>query len=99
MLSLLPNDVYFFLRLKDSLVVEKAAENSESIINIEAEVERASPEMKQDLLDFISLEEEDDESSDYESEVEKQEKTKQGSLSVLNAQKMPCLMEEAEQNL
>lgn len=55
--------------------------------------------MKQDLLDFISLEEEDDESSDYESEVEKQEKTKQGSLSVLNAQKMPCLMEEAEQNL
>lgn len=54
--------------------------------------------MKQELLDFISLEEQDDESSDYESEVEKQlikqtaEKTKQNKT-IYN------LMEEAEQNL
>lgn len=84
--------------MKDSLIVEKAAENSESIINIEAELEakierlginmntsntetrlsdtidicRAGPEMKQELLGFISLEEQDEENSDNESEVEKQ---------------------------
>ncbi|KAF8089565.1 hypothetical protein N665_0502s0030 [Sinapis alba] len=58
------------------------------------------------LLDFIGLEEEDEENSDFESEMEKQlikqivEKTKQGSPVVLNAQKMLFLMEEeSEQNL
>ncbi|KAJ0248768.1 Uncharacterized protein HA466_0158220 [Hirschfeldia incana] len=62
---------------------------------------------EQELLDFIGLEEEEDEeSSDLESEMEKQlikqivEKTKQGSPVVLNAQKMLFLMEEeSEQNL
>ncbi|ESQ31828.1 hypothetical protein EUTSA_v10003875mg [Eutrema salsugineum] len=61
---------------------------------------------EQELLDFIGLEEEDEEeSSDFENEMEKQlikqivEKTKQGSPVVLNAQKMLFLMEETEQNL
>ncbi|KFK27880.1 hypothetical protein AALP_AA8G441400 [Arabis alpina] len=63
-------------------------------------------EQEQELLDFIGLDEEDEEeSSDFESEMEKQlikqivEKTKQGSPVVLNAQKMLFLMEEREQNL
>ncbi|CAH8389637.1 unnamed protein product [Eruca vesicaria subsp. sativa] len=59
---------------------------------------------EQDLLDFIDLDKQDEENSDFESEMEKQlikqivEKTKQGSPVVLNAQKMLFLMEEAEQN-
>lgn len=59
---------------------------------------------EQELLDLIGIEE-DEESSDFESEMEKQlikqivEKTKQGSPVVLNAQKMLFLMEETEHNL
>ncbi|KAL1215107.1 hypothetical protein V5N11_007680 [Cardamine amara subsp. amara] len=59
---------------------------------------------EQELLDLIGVEE-DEESIDFESEMEKQlikqivEKTKQGSPVVLNAQKMLYLMEETEQNL
>ncbi|XP_013598328.1 PREDICTED: kinectin [Brassica oleracea var. oleracea] len=62
-----------------------------------------SKAQEQELLDFIGLEEQDEEISDFESEMEKQlikqivEKTKQGSPVVLNAQKMLFLMEESEQ--
>ncbi|KAG2263571.1 hypothetical protein Bca4012_079469 [Brassica carinata] len=62
-----------------------------------------SKAQEQELLDFIGLEEQDEEISDFESEMEKQlikqivEKTKQGSPVVLNAQKMMFLMEESEQ--
>ncbi|KAG7535014.1 hypothetical protein ISN45_Aa08g025030 [Arabidopsis thaliana x Arabidopsis arenosa] len=60
---------------------------------------------EQELLDLIGIEDEEEESSDFESEKEKQlikqivEKTKQGSPVVLNAQKMLFLMEETEHNL
>ncbi|CAN6912599.1 unnamed protein product [Brassica oleracea] len=62
-----------------------------------------SKAQEQELLDFIGLEEQDEEISDFESEMEKQlikqivEKTKQGSPVVLNAQKLLFLMEESEQ--
>lgn len=62
-----------------------------------------SKAQEQELLDFIGLEEQDEEISDFESEMEKQlikqivEKTKQGSPVVLNAQKILFLMEESEQ--
>lgn len=62
-----------------------------------------SKAQEQELLDFIGLEEQDEEIRDFESEMEKQlikqivEKTKQGSPVVLNAQKMLFLMEESEQ--
>lgn len=62
-----------------------------------------SKAQEQELLDFIGLEEQDEEISDFESEMEKQlikqivEKTKQGSPVVLNAQKMLFLMEKSEQ--
>ncbi|XP_010443919.1 PREDICTED: uncharacterized protein LOC104726692 [Camelina sativa] len=60
---------------------------------------------EQELLDLIGMEDEGEESSDFESEMEKQlikqivEKTKQGSPVVLNAQKMLFLMEETEHKL
>ncbi|CAA0411210.1 hypothetical protein ISN44_As05g056330 [Arabidopsis suecica] len=60
---------------------------------------------EQELLDLIGIEDEEEKSSDFESEMEKQlikqivEKTKQGSPVVLNAQKMLFLMEETEHNL
>ncbi|XP_010483765.1 PREDICTED: uncharacterized protein LOC104762215 [Camelina sativa] len=60
---------------------------------------------EQELLDLIGMEDEEEESSHFESEMEKQlikqivEKTKQGSPVVLNAQKMLFLMEETEHKL
>ncbi|EFH42670.1 hypothetical protein ARALYDRAFT_496258 [Arabidopsis lyrata subsp. lyrata] len=60
---------------------------------------------EQELLDLFGIEDEEEESNDFESEMQKQlikqivEKTKQGSPVVLNAQKMLFLMEETEHNL
>ena len=60
---------------------------------------------EQELLDLIGIEDEEEKSSDFVNEMEKQlikqivEKTKQGSSAVLNAQKMLFLMEEIQPNL